>query len=165
MAELFPCTRISSKKQFYYIPKFEIDLRAFITLVRIDYTQEEKNYTCLKVSCWVSEPSKMVQDSAIWEAYIVIFNTMIRVAPTGFIIFLNLQMYFQIKRILFARRNIRKSREIPAALKQARLSIVSHNYLDTRNGSAISYRNGSTFSNRDSCTISNDMMKKIINKW
>ena len=128
---------------------------------------------CSNVLCWVSLPSDMVQNSGIWEAYIVVFNAIIRVAPTGFIIFLNLQMYFKIKRILFARRNIRKSQELPAAMHQARLSIVSHTYLNARNGSIVPVRNGSAISNqndstlseRNGSTISNDIVRKIINKW
>ena len=110
---------------------------------------EEIVENCENISCWVSQPSKMVQNSAIWEAYIVTFNLIIRVAPTIFIIFLNLQMYFEIRRIMFARRNIKKKQDLPAATHQARLSIVSQNHLDSRGDSVIS----------------NDLIRKIINKW
>ena len=91
----------------------------------------------------------MALESATWEAYTVTFNAIIRVVPTMFIIFLNLQMYFEIKRLMFSRRNIKKKQELPAATYQARLSIVSHNHLDTRGESEVSY----------------DTIKKIINKW
>lgn len=121
-------------------------------VIQTEFLRQGCNVTFEKYcnySCWIIQPSKMALESATWEAYTVTFNAIIRVVPTMFIIFLNLQMYFEIKRLMFSRRNIRKKQDLPAATYQARLSIVSHNHLDTRGESEVSY----------------DTIRKIINKW
>ena len=71
-------------------------------VIQTEFLRQGCNVTSEKncnFSCWISQPSKMALESATWEAYTLTFNAIIRVVPTIFIIFLNLQMYFEINSI------------------------------------------------------------------
>lgn len=95
--------------------------------------------------CWQSEQSA-VTEKIIWDWYLIIFHASMRVIPTLFILILNLQMYFEIKRRMVERKKATLQHSLPNL--QSRLSVISR-------AMSISENN----------TTTAEIVKKVIEKW
>lgn len=97
--------------------------------------------------CLTSEKSYVTQ-KPIWDIYLFIFHASMRVIPTLFIIILNLQMYFEIKRRMVEQKKA-TLQQYSLAKYQSRLSVISR---------------GMSIASTSEITTS-EIVKKVIEKW
>lgn len=102
-----------------------------------------------KFSCILDSKSQVTK-TATWKTYVFLFHSTMRVVPTFFIIFMNLKMYLEVKKIMFARKKALNTKNFELPTIQSRLSVISEHHLGLPTSSAIT---------------TNEIIKRVIKKW